>query len=449
MIYENLIQDPDFDPANPGNCFESMDSNIEPCYSLWIGRVKTTTPITIFGDPNTTANVSFNPNDWDVAWANGNSPPISVKISNIEGHTVYNEGDFSSIILKGPNGSAEVGIIPGSKRSTDTALYVQFDRREAVMSLGSITPGTVIPVTVQGRIGTDIFSGTSDINIVANTGTEVNYLTLHKVGCSTYPGSTKESRVGDTIYVYDMSPGSCVAGIGTNYKYWEAIVDGKDDIGPCPALDSQETFALGEAIFALPEGAFLMIAKSDVPGDLPSPPHSNYVGRQVVVTPGVDDQQNFQVIQKCDGKTVGAKCKRFPGSELLVIEPEYVEWSSDTELYPIVFDSVGDWTVSTSVTPPEGFVADNESLSAEVANEVEAVQFTITDIGSKYLPTKVTHKIKEKKHKEITYTSEIGIKLTPELAQEKGTGIWGDDQGEDNDDQGQNDDDQVKGKKKK
>ena len=187
-----------------------------------------------------------------------------------------------------------------------------------------------------------------------------------------------------------------------------------------------------------------MIGKYLTPNDIspPPPPHSDYIGRLVDVSPGVDDYQNFQVIKKCTGETVGAKSKIFTGSELLVIEPEYIEWSSETEIYPIVFDSVGDWTVTTSVTPPEGFVADNESLDAEVVNETEAVQFTITDVGSKWINTQTMFKLKHGKKKEITFTSEIGIKLTPELAAQKGTTVFGDEQGEDNDDQGQNDDDQ-------
>ena len=70
------------------------------------------------------------------------------------------------------------------------------------------------------------------------------------------------------------------------------------------------------------------------------------------------------------------------------------------------------------------------------------------------MKTKVTHKIKHKKRKEMIIESDVGIKLTPELAQVKGTGIYGDDddQGEDDDDQGGDDDDQSqkpgKGKKK-
>ena len=52
-------------------------------------------------------------------------------------------------------------------------------------------------------------------------------------------------------------------------------------------------------------------------------------------------------------------------------------------------ESVGDWSVSTSVTPPEGFEADHDSLSEQVTNEFEAVQFVLTDVGSDWVPTQV------------------------------------------------------------
>ena len=89
-IYENAIQDPDYDAADPTNCTEAND-----CYKLWVGAVASSEiPITI-GQPTTsgktTADVSFNPDQWDVAWAFGNSPPISAKISNIEGHSDLDE----------------------------------------------------------------------------------------------------------------------------------------------------------------------------------------------------------------------------------------------------------------------------------------------------------------------------------------------------------------------
>jgi hypothetical protein len=103
----------------------------------------------------------------------------------------------------------------------------------------------------------------------------------------------------------------------------------------------------------------------------------------------IDVQLRFMV--KANGRTVAARTTRLRGSDLLITEPEYVEWYSTEELYPFVFESVGDWGVTTSVSPPEGFVADNESLAAEVTNETEAVQFTITDVGSKWKETEVTY----------------------------------------------------------
>jgi len=134
--------------------------------------------------------------------------------------------------------------------------------------------------------------------------------------------------------------------------------------------------------------------------------------------------KHLMVMLKADKKKVPGKTKRLKGSELLITEPEYVEWDDSQELYPFVFESVGDWGVSTSVIPPEGFVSDNESLSADVANELEVVQFTITDVGSKWKSTCVCQKITHKKRKQEIYDT-IGIKLTKKLAKELGIDVWG------------------------
>ena len=44
-----------------------------------------------------------------------------------------------------------------------------------------------------------------------------------------------------------------------------------------------------------------------------------------------------------------------------------------------------DWTVTTSVAPPEGFVADHRTLSTEVDNGLEAVQFAIAGSFAAFL----------------------------------------------------------------
>ncbi len=134
--------------------------------------------------------------------------------------------------------------------------------------------------------------------------------------------------------------------------------------------------------------------------------------------------KKLKVMQNNKGKKSSAKATRRRGSDLWIVEPEYVEWDSTQEPYPFVFESVGDWAITTSVSPPEGFVADQPELSAEVNSETEAVQFTITDVGSSWKETKVKHKIKHKGKSEVI-ESEIGVKLSKKLAKEKGLPVYG------------------------
>ena len=103
-----------------------------------------------------------------------------------------------------------------------------------------------------------------------------------------------------------------------------------------------------------------------------------------------------------------------------------MEWDSTVETYPFVFETIGDWEVETTVEPPEGFEAAHKSLDAQVVvNEIEAVQFTITDVGSSWVETGVKYKIRHKK-KTTTIESKIGIKMSKKLAKEKKKTIYGD-----------------------
>jgi phage head maturation protease len=52
--------------------------------------------------------------------------------------------------------------------------------------------------------------------------------------------------------------------------------------------------------------------------------------------------------------------------------------------------------------PPEGFVATPGALQAQVTDgAIEAVQFTVRDVGSKWTSTRVTHKLRHK-DKDVT-----------------------------------------------
>ena len=134
--------------------------------------------------------------------------------------------------------------------------------------------------------------------------------------------------------------------------------------------------------------------------------------------------KKMSIIIKSNGKKVPGRSKRLTGSELLITQPEYVEWDSSEESYPFVFESVGEWGVTTSIEPPEGFVANHDSLSSKVSDELEAVQFTVTDIGSDWVETGVVYDIRHKK-KKIKIKDKIGIRLHKKLAKQKGLGPYG------------------------
>jgi len=188
---------------------------------------------------------------------------------------------------------------------------------------------------------------------------------------------------------------------------------------------STTTDAQGAAVFT-------GIARDDyvVIGRNAGSPDFQFIGSPI----GADDtgwqtgslQKHLVVIEKADKTQVPAKTTRLTGSELLIFEPEFVLWDSSQELYPIVFESSGDWGVSTSVAPPEGFVADYSSLNATVSSSTQAVQFTVTDVGSRWENTQVTHRVTHKGKSTIVKTW-IGVKLSKALAAQKNLGVWGHD----------------------
>ena len=380
---------------------------------LWTGAVSSTEDtVTIEGTAveKKTADISFDPAQWDEAWASGNSPPITAQISNIEVYDV-DEVDPSTILL---NGTVE--IIPESDIVANGVLTVQFDRSLAVQSLGTVVPGTTVYPTVQGSITNSdaIFYGQGRVDIVQNTGTLIVRADLHTVGSGSHPGSTKEPIEGMETKVFDKTEGSCAAGYGISWHHYPEIWEN------CDPVATETTDVSGQAIFhTLDPGDYIVI------GEYIGETETLYIGVSLSdFTADSVVEKYLQVIHNSKNAKVPAKYRKLKGSELLIIEPEYVEWSEETELYPFVFDSIGDWAVTTTVEPPEGFVADNQSLTEEVNTELKAIQFTITDVGSKWVSTKVKHKIKHK-GKTKNVEGKIGIKLAPGLAKKKGLGVWG------------------------
>jgi len=234
----------------------------------------------------------------------------------------------------------------------------------------------------------------------------------HTVGMGNHPGSTKEPCVRARVAVFDKFS-DCLAGYPFSWQNYPDIWV------QCPQIGFGEIRVSGKCNLRVPPGHYYIIGLYDPDEEAYEDPMnpSAHSGNEVfsgVSAGGCESGQTvtkyLQVIVKADGKKLPGKFKKEKGSELLIIEPEYVEWDGTEELYPFVFESIGDWTVTTSVSPPEGFVADHDNLTEEVNTELEAVQFTITDVGSKWKPTKVKHKIK---HKGKTKTIESTIDVKP------------------------------------
>ena len=238
---------------------------------------------------------------------------------------------------------------------------------------------------------------------------------VHTVGSGTYPASTKEGKGGMPVKVVDKFD-PCVSGYGVSWQNYKNIYQF------CPAKASGVTAGTGDnkgiAYIPVPPGNYIAIGEYDQ-----DPARTDdaliYVGVSVgSVAAGDTVQKYLQVIVKADS-VVPAKYTKKQGSELLIIEPEYIEWNGTQELYPFVFESVGDWGVVTSVSPPEGFVADYKNLATEVNTDLKAIQFTVTDVGSKWVTTAVQYEIKHK-NKIERMRSTIGIKCAENLQKAKG-----------------------------
>ncbi len=238
--------------------------------------------------------------------------------------------------------------------------------------------------------------------------------TKHTVGSGAHPGSTKEPLVGIEVCAYDKSEGSCarVACGGISHQRYSCIADTCDRISCCT------TDADGKCTINLPPGDYLIISVDATKTVLPDP-----LGVSASdLLCGEHKQKQLQQIVKSDGKKVPGKTTRRTGSELLIIEPEFVVWDGTEQLYPFVFETVGDWNVTTSITPPEGFVSNYDSLSASIDGEIESVQFTIVEVGSDLVPTGTTFDVTHKGRREIIH-SQVGIFLTSEYARARGFNV--------------------------
>ncbi len=236
---------------------------------------------------------------------------------------------------------------------------------------------------------------------------------VHTVGSGTSPSATRDPLVGLNVGIYDKSEGSCARnrdlhedGISHN-EY-------ADIVSTCGAEATATTDEFGEITFFLPPGDYIVIGDDGTDKLLGVSASDCFAG--------VEMNKHLRQLNLSNGKTSPGKSKKHTepdGAELTIIEPEYVVWDETEQLYPFIFETEDEFGVTTSVAPPEGFVSDYGTLSAEVTDETEVVQFTVTEVGSDLIPTETTFEIVRNGFVE-TVRSRVGIKLTPTYARQRG-----------------------------
>ncbi|HRX86886.1 MAG TPA: HYR domain-containing protein, partial [Phycisphaerae bacterium] len=231
------------------------------------------------------------------------------------------------------------------------------------------------------------------------------------VGLGHHPGITQEPLDNIEVCAYERGGGSCaLAECGILYLLrFGCILDN------CAPVACATTDANGYAELNVPPGKYVVISDDATQLVLPTP-----LGGVVEdLGCGETELVRLRQIEIATGRRLACRITRLTGSELLILEPEEILWDDTEQLYPFVFESVGDWDVTVEVTPPDGFVADYNELSEEVDNNDKAVQFTITEVGSDLVPTQTRFNVFHKGRQRVVQ-SKVGIALTAEYARSRG-----------------------------
>jgi hypothetical protein len=218
---------------------------------------------------------------------------------------------------------------------------------------------------------------------------------------------------GATVKVYTRLD-QCANGLFVlNVPFlWGRIYDGWDGVGgtdpgcaPVSVGSYQAvatTDALGNATIIVPPTSsspntdYLIVGRTDKfdyikTASSTDPLYSEYTLGNI----NASQSKNVSLHQLAtfNGKILPAKQTEYFGSYLDVVEPEYVDWTDETEQYPFVMIAQGTWDVTTGVIPPDGFVPDVPVLAATAADTTTAIQFTLTDVGSDWTQTTVNQSI--------------------------------------------------------
>ncbi len=259
-------------------------------------------------------------------------------------------------------------------------------------------------------------AATAQLDVTVENGADIAVVARkYSVGIGSHPLTTDAPLAGITVGAYDLSPGSCADGqLPGNDALPPSALPGL--VANCTPIATGVTDANGVAYLNVPPGDYVVASRFDCDGDGTS---DDYLGQLSSVNCGEVETTHLLMMEVVSGKKLMCKNRRLTGSELLIVEPAEIVWDGTEQFYPFVFASAGDWDVTVSVAPPDGFVADYDELSEYVESQTKSVQFTITEVGSDLVPTETRFDVVHKGRRRII-ESNIGIRLTPQYARERG-----------------------------
>ena len=282
----------------------------------------------------------------------------------------------------------------------------------------------------------EIFDNNVDENcdgvVEFNPGGSVNIeVDVHQIGGGNFPPVSTLDGAGVQVRAYDKGR-PCVQQYDVSaWQHRRPLVRN------CAADQIQSTDENGLAIFELAPGDWAFVAiypPGSDPGGGDSPPGSpndgsstvyGVTGVDGVVSAGTYSSLIKFMFNTSSNKTNPASWKKRSGSVLLIVQPDYIEWDGTEALYPIIFDSVGDWTVTTSVARRRVCCRTRKYCRPMSSTRSRPCSSRITDIGSDWVSTGITYEVKHK-NKTEKIKSKIGVKLSKELAKKKNMTVYGD-----------------------
>ncbi len=239
---------------------------------------------------------------------------------------------------------------------------------------------------------------------------DVTYIVHHVDDDSKHPHHHKVFVEGATIRVF-IRGASCADNLFVTKqpKHWGPIFE------TCPFIASGITDENGNVeIDAPPTGTnpnldYVIIGKTPpgFPDNDDDDPDALYSGKQVNnLKVNQDKDVKLRKVRLYNGHVVPCGDDEDWGTHLVIVTPDYMDWNDTVELYPFIMEADGEWQVTTSINPPEGFVPDEPEITTTVADGDSATQFTLTDVGSTWTEVGVTHNILHK-GKRIKHTHKV------------------------------------------